>query len=102
MCSVACFGPMEASTSSPQSFSRPWSRTFAPSAAHRMAMALPMPVVLPVTMMTLPVNRILYGFKNAFDYFSAVHFFKGFFPFGDGPDPSDDGSDVQLTACQEG
>src|SRR5665213_691665 len=101
ICSTAFSSPNCATTSLPHASSRPWTTTFAPSATHRIAMAFPMPVVLPVTMMTLFFNLILYGFEYTFYNTSIMHLFKSLVPFCNGPHPTDDRFYIQRSTGKQ-
>src|SRR5262245_6677463 len=58
----------------------------------RRAIASPMPVVLPVTMITLSFNRIalLLRFKNCFYYFARMHGLERLVPLCDRPHAAGD------------
>src|SRR5690606_4867765 len=100
--STALFFPAFCRTSFPKSSSRPASITRAPSVIHRSAIALPIPVVLPVTIITLFCKRIfLNGLQHALNDLSFVHFFKSLVPFRYWPYPADDRAHIKLSACKK-
>src|SRR6476620_8466768 len=74
-----------------------------PSASTRLAIASPMPVVLPVTKMTLSFSRILSNFRleNRLHNFSGVHGLKRFFPFRQWPDAAGNWPHVECSGCDQ-
>src|SRR3954463_7184631 len=62
-----------------------------------------MPVVLPVTMITLSLRRIALRLRlqDGFDDPPGVHCLKRFFPLTDGPDAAGDRADVEAAGCDQ-
>src|ERR1017187_4106379 len=98
--------PSSAANACAASFRLPWIMTFAPSRAKTLTMPSPIPVVEPVTRITLFFRRILAlggsWLENSFDDYAGMHLLKRFVPLVERGDAIEYRTEIDLATRQQG